>query len=145
MLFSFWWVNSVRPLFFISLSIAINLILSVVTFSCKYVPVTDLTKRLIFFYLSKLVGNVQILFYPPFSSISFNKYLLYSWTSLFYFSTYTAHFILLKVYSWPLNILTLSLMFSVSNSMFLTIYSAFPSKNLPIPPENRVSPVKAHY
>jgi hypothetical protein len=40
--------------------------------------------------------------------------------------------------------LTLLSMFWVKSSMFFTIYSAFPSKNLPIPAENNVSPVKAH-
>ena len=52
---------------------------------------------------------------------------------------------LLKVYSWPLKMLTSSPIFFVKISMFLTISSAFPSKNLPMPAENNVSPVNAHY
>jgi hypothetical protein len=59
-------------------------------------------------------------------------------------STSKPHFIACNVYSCPLKIEQFLDILSFIFFKFVYISVAFPSKNLPIAPENKVSPVNAH-
>lgn len=60
-------------------------------------------------------------------------------------STCAANFRFCKVYSWPQNTLVSLGRFPRISMRALCICSAVPSKNLPQPPKNNVSPVRSCY
>uniref|UniRef100_A0A6B0UDT6 Uncharacterized protein n=1 Tax=Ixodes ricinus TaxID=34613 RepID=A0A6B0UDT6_IXORI len=72
----------------------------------------------------------------------FSAHAILSTMAWFPGSTFAANLRLLMVYSWPQNTLVASGSFASFSTSALYIWSAVPSKNLPQPAMNMVSPVK---